>query len=120
MNVERMLELADILTGLNHNSPVKYDQSRWYRDDSCGTSACMAGIAILRWGSPEQINILQTGHFAQSRRPADPQTIIVIGGELLDLTKDQAIHLFCDQPGDLRNVEAADIIRDRVRLWTAG
>lgn len=46
MNKERILAVADAIEKETHD--ITFDMMDYYSDDDCGTSACIAGYAILQ------------------------------------------------------------------------
>lgn len=82
MNVERMLQLADILENdkpvMYRGKPVKFRMEVWDYDTTCGTACCIGGFAEILWGEGPLCNEF------------DPKG----AATLLGLDREQASNLF--------------------------
>ena len=95
MNIERMLELADFIETTHHFDPdgdedpevyetivdgPMFNMNNVYEDYGCGTVACIAGWALLKY---------RPGHDFSNRFDWDARA-----AEILGLTPKEADHLF--------------------------
>jgi hypothetical protein len=78
MNKQRVRQVLDILTEENHNQRVYVSE--------CGTKFCIAGHAIMLWGTDEEKKDLL------KRDSGDSQWDV--GQRILDLTDVEAIDMF--------------------------
>jgi hypothetical protein len=97
IKTQRLLDLADFIEELafdpeaNANddihAPLIFNMEDWHAENTCGTSACIAGWAVTRFGSPGQI----------AEMKADPDSVIYNARELLGLLPGTAEDLFTGQ-----------------------
>jgi hypothetical protein len=93
MNIERLTKIAEWLEGGGkpNGVPATFDMSSWlmkYGHDEkneCGTACCIAGAAVLKFGSPH--DMARVDEYSAS---ADG-----IGMRLLELTEEDSDMLFC-------------------------
>ena len=90
-----MLELADYLENLE--DPRTFDMSCYVEQNKCGTTACVAGHAIMLFGDEKQ-------RAEMSTRGVDGLTFYPfrVAQEMLELTNAEAIRLFA--PGTWRTL----------------
>lgn len=98
MNIERMLELADILENdkpvLFQDLPVRFRMEVWDEDlRQCGTACCIGGFAEILWGS---------GPISNEFNPKGAAT-------LLGLSREQANNLFYGGFGKWWNCSLQDV-----------
>lgn len=97
IKTQRLLDLADFIEELafdpesNANdqiqAPLVFNMEDWHAENSCGTSACIAGWAVARFGTPGQIADMK----------ADADSVIYNARELLGLLPGTAEDLFTGQ-----------------------
>lgn len=104
MNVERLTALAEWLEAGGKPNGVKatFRMSTWFTPHAfdCGTACCIAGSAVLKFGTADECSKLYNGRLS-------PNWIPNAAKEVLGLDAVQATRLFVPSFLDLGKIDAA-------------
>lgn len=92
MNKNRILTIAsDVLAGRAYGpEKVTFNMREFLVHGDCGTTACIAGFVVLRYGSDIEQAILRCGPIKNN--------VVRIAGDILGLEFDTAADLFLGRP----------------------
>lgn len=78
-------------------NPEEHDQMQWGKKNHCGTTMCLAGIALTLF-APKRVSweegFNDDEYFIAVDGSSDDEEIVRVAGELLDLTETQRYNIF--------------------------
>lgn len=111
MNKERVLALADAIEKAELPEGVGFNMKAFV-DDSCGTTCCIAGLAVLFSGkSLEELLVLENNSASGLQD---------IASEYLGLTQDEALELYYPSAFSWRYIQPSQAVRTLRNLAATG